>query len=140
MSPSLLYLLLPPGKALPDLGRISPFRAVVIIESRVGADWQWMVSQWLVRSGCVYMMAWGIDCSGWDDSVDIANLEGFDYGEIPEERFVFTTWHSDESLAETFDFCKRHALHPAVDAAGTVLLHIAEFGNESEMLQSYAEA
>ena len=134
------YLHVPPGSALPDIEHLSPFRAVVIIESSVMADWQRIVSAWLVRSGCLYMMAWGHECSSWDDSVDIANLEAFDYGEIPKDRFVYTTWHSDESKGEVFDFCKRHAVHPAVHLSTTVLLHVARQGDEACVLQSYAEA
>ena len=134
------YLHAPPGSALPDIGHLSPFRAVVIIESPVMADWQWRVSAWLVQSGCLYMMAWGHDCSSWDDSVDIANTAALDYGGIPDDRFVYTTWHSDETLAEVFDFCARHAVHPVVNLSATILVHVACRADEAGVLQSYAEA
>jgi hypothetical protein len=44
--------------------------------------------------GCLYMMAWGIDCSIRDDAVDWANISDFDFKPIPPERFVMTTWHA----------------------------------------------
>ncbi len=140
MTDHLFYLHLPPGSPLPDIGHLSPFRAVVIIEAQVGAEWQGKVSDWLVRSGCLYMMAWGHDCTTWDDSVDIANLEAFDYGDIPADRDVWTTWHNDWQLGEVFDFCKRHARHPVVALPRVLLLHIALQGDEVGMLGTYADA
>jgi hypothetical protein len=134
------YLHLPPGGPLPDIAHLSPFRAVVIIEAQVGADWQGKVSDWLVHSGCLYMMAWGHDCTTWDDSVDIANLEAFYYGDIPEDRDVFTTWHNDEPLGDVFDFCKQHARYPVVELPQVVLVHIAAQGDDAHMLEAYADA
>ena len=83
---------------LPDISNLNPFRAVVAIEETVTQEWQSEVSRWLVESGCLYLMAWGNNCSSWDTSVDIANLEAFDYEDIPEVNFVMTTWHEDEPL------------------------------------------
>ena len=140
MTESPLYLHLPPDGPLPGIGHLSPFRAVVIIEAQVGAEWQGKVSDWLVQSGCLYMMAWGRDCTTWDDSVDIANLEAFGYGEIPGDRDVWTTWHNDWPLGEVFDFCKRHARHPVVELPRVLLLHIALQGDEARVLDVYTEA
>ncbi|MBX3713233.1 MAG: hypothetical protein KF800_14830 [Lysobacter sp.] len=140
MTDHLFYLHLPPGAPLPDIGHLSPYRAVVIIEAQVRADWQWKVSDWLVQTGCLYMMAWGHDCTTWDDSVDIANLEAFDFEDVPDDRFVYTTWHNDQTLGDVFDFCKRHTRHPVVELPRVVLLHIAAQGDEARMLEAYAEA
>lgn len=65
------YLQLQANSEPPDISKHSPFRAVLILEKSVSNEWQQQVSQWLVSSGCLYMMAWGINCSSWDDSVDI---------------------------------------------------------------------
>lgn len=135
-----VYLHVQPGSTLPDLLRPYPFRAIVVIDSLVTSEWQAKVSNWLIRSGCLYMLAWGTDCSSWDDSVDFANIEQFGFADIPEDRFVITTWHADERLNEVFDFCKRHAVHPAVKLHHTVLLHIADQGNEKAMVKAYAAA
>lgn len=140
MTESIHYLHLPPSSALPDIAHLSPYRAVVIIDAQVRADWQWKVSDWLIASGCLYMMAWGPDCTTWDDSVDIANLEAFDFEDVPDDRFVYTSWHNDQTLGEVFYFCKRHARHPAVALPHVVLLHVAEQGDEARMLGAYAEA
>src|SRR5512147_1894142 len=61
------YLHLKPGAALPALWVPTPFRAVVIAETPVPPEWQAEVSEWLLRAGCLYVMAWGNNCSTWDD-------------------------------------------------------------------------
>src|SRR5215467_8233133 len=99
---TLKYLHVTPESDLPDISYLRPFRSVVLIEEPINSEWRAKVSAWLVDAGCLYMMAWGNDCSSWDDSVDIANLEQFNYENIPDERFVMTTWRENEPLAEVF--------------------------------------
>jgi hypothetical protein len=86
------------------------------------------------------MLAWGPDCSSWDDSVDEANLREFEYGDIPEDRFVMTTWHTNEELREVFWFSKNCASHPSVPLQRTVLFHISAEDRAREFLDLYAEA
>ncbi|KRS10414.1 hypothetical protein XM53_21280 [Roseovarius atlanticus] len=95
----------------------SPYKCVVLIERQVSAEARWQVSKDLVASGCRYMLAWGLECSLWDDSVDMANLEQFGYGDVPPEHFVMTTWHSDETLPEVLHFARRHATQTYDDVA-----------------------
>src|SRR5215213_4311350 len=116
-----VYVRVAPEGDMPDVAA-SPARVVVIAESAVSPFWQARVSTWLARSGCLYMMAWGENCSSWDDSVDVANLEEFNFGEIPDDRFIMTTWHTDEPLREVFWFSKHNATHPTVEIDRTVLL------------------
>lgn len=108
---ALKYLQIQPESALPQISFRKPFRAVVIVEDSVTANWQAQVSAWLVHSGCLFMMAWGEACSSWDDSVDIANLEDFDFGDIPDDQFVMTTWHENQTLNEVFWFSKHCSFH-----------------------------
>lgn len=56
------YLHLPAGSSPPMLSG-EPYKAVVVVEQDVENDWRNAVSDWLVESGCLYMMAWGRDCS-----------------------------------------------------------------------------
>lgn len=86
------------------------------------------------------MLAWGAGCSQWDDSVDMANLEVFDYGDIPEESDAMTTWHADEPLAECMWFAKNCAMHPLVEIERTIIVHIGTQAREKELLAAYAEA
>ncbi len=134
------YLHLPPGAALPEVGWPRPYKAVVLVEADVDADWQSVVSAWLIRTGCLFMMAWGTNCETWDDSVDHACLERYDYGDVPEEELVLTTWHPEESLADVLFFAKHAARHGARDLSHVVLLHIAPMAKEAEVLDAYARA
>lgn len=86
------------------------------------------------------MMAWGTESSRWDDAVDDANLERFDYGEIPEDKFVVTTWHADAPLSEVFWFAKELANHPTVKLRDTLLLHISPTASEAEILAAFESA
>ncbi len=137
---TLTYLQLRPESSLPEISGVSPFRAIMVIEEPVSLEWQSQVSTWLVQSGCLYMMAWGYDCSSWDDAVDVANLEEFNFENVPEANFVLTTWHKNEALKEVFCFAKNNASHPVVELRGTLILHISETSREHELLAEYNHA
>lgn len=133
------YVHLAPNQVLPDRS-VRPFKAVVIVEEPVTTEWRDRVSEWLVRSGCLFMLAWGHECSLWDDSVDYANLDQFEFGEIPDEKFVMTTWHESEPLAEVLRFAADGAAHSNVQLDLLVLVHIAIEGDKSRMMQAFADA
>ncbi|QDL91144.1 hypothetical protein FDP22_04725 [Paroceanicella profunda] len=82
---------------------------MILIEREVGGDYRDEVSKALVKAGCLYSLAWGIDCAAWDDSVDWAFLAAYDFGKYPENKFVMTTWHDDETLEEVVEFSKHCA-------------------------------
>lgn len=134
------YLRLSPGDVPPKLNDFTPFRAVLIVEAEVESDWQASVSRWLVGSGCLYMMAWGKACGSWDTSVDLANLEQFDYGDIPEEDFIVTTWHENEPLEEVLWFAKTTAYHPTVELPNVLFLHIGANDRGDEISALFAAA
>jgi len=136
---SLHYLQLLPGLDLPDISQFKPFRVVVLIEEDVSQEWQPLASTWLINSGCLYMMAWGKECSSWDDSVDFANGEEFNFEGIPDDKFVMTSWHEDEDLDEVFFFCKNHAFHPTIELNNTLIVHISADNKEKEILSLYAD-
>jgi hypothetical protein len=131
-----VYIHLPVGATPPQVDR-SPNRTVVIIEQDVTAEWQAEVSKWIVDSGCLYMMAWGQDCLSWDDSVDYANLDEFDYGDIPDDRFVMTTWHNNEPIEEVFWYCRYAAHHSEMDLPNVYIIHIAPASRKEAMLKAY---
>lgn len=78
MSTELTYIHLPPGSPFPELPCLRT-RVVVVVDAEVSQEWQMLASKWIIDIGCMYMMAWGIDCTSWDDSVDYAHLEKYDY-------------------------------------------------------------
>lgn len=134
------YIRVEPGGSLPAVGTAHPYRSVVIVEASVSPEWQASASDWLVRSGCLYMMAWGENCSSWDDSVDFANIDQFLPAEVPDEKFVMTTWHENEPLEEVFWFAKNSAHHPTVQLDHTVLVHISSKSRQQNLLKAYADA
>jgi len=133
------YIHLSPGGELPAI-ESQPTRALVILDQLVDPQWQHSVSRWLLEGGCLYMLAWGQGCSSWDDSVDLANLEAFDYGDVPEDSDAMTTWHDNETLEECMWFAKNCAHHPTIDLEHTVILHIGTVERQAELLAMYAEA
>lgn len=134
------FLWIEPEGTLPEAPALAPFRAVIVIDADTSPAWREAVSDWLVGAGCLYAMAWGANSSAWDDAIDMANLRRFDFETIPSDRFVMTTWHDDEPLVETFQFCKQCALHPSVDLTDTLLLHVSRESRELELIQAYALA
>lgn len=131
------YIQIQNNSDLPDIKNLNPFRAVVVIDEAISDEWQIKTSKWLVNSGCLYMMAWGNDCSSWDDSVDYANLEEWNYEEIPEQSSVMTTWHEKDSIEEVFWYAKYSAFHSVVDIKNLVILHISSTSKEKEFINMY---
>ncbi|WP_171054031.1 DUF7684 family protein [Arenibacterium halophilum] len=104
---------------------MTKFKCLILIEREVGEDYRYLVSKALVEAGCLYSLAWGIDCSAWDDSVDWAFLEAYDFKAFPEEKFVMTTWHENESLAETVAFAKHCTKYSEVKLEDILVLDFA---------------
>jgi hypothetical protein len=113
------------------------FRALIVSETEVTQEWRNQVSEWLVKSGCLYVVAWGTECKDWHDTVDCSVLEEFDYGDIPNDRFIMTTWHANEPLSEAMWFTGQCAYHPDVELVETVMLHIANQAREADLQEAY---
>jgi len=133
------YLHLRPDDAPPNLP-IAPYRVVIISDQEVGDGWRGRVADWIVAVGSLYLVAWGVDCEKWHDSVDWAVLEVFDFGEIPDDRFVMTTWHNDEPLSGAFWYAGNCAIHPDVELSETIILHVAAEARCAAMLQTYRDS
>ncbi|MFZ6873372.1 DUF7684 family protein [Undibacterium sp. Di27W] len=140
MTNNIVYLHLKPDTVPDDISALAPYLAIVVIDAEVTSEWRWEISKWLVHSGCLYMIAWGPECSLWDDAVDWAHMEKFDFGDYPEEDFLPTCWFADYALEEVFEFAKVHVEHPTVELRHTVLLHISAHSNDGAILRAYAEA
>lgn len=127
------YVHLPAGSDLPEIEHQAR-RIMVLIEQECEADWQNKVSDWIVESGCLYMMAWGRGCSSWDDSVDHAMLRKAGYAEISDDHFVMTTWHEDEPLHEVFFFARMCAFHPEIALPTLTIVDIRAEARETAIL------
>ena len=136
---SVQYLHLAPEQPPPQLAQ-SPFCAVIVTEVDASEDWRERVTEWLVESGCLYAVTWGKDCQKWHDSVDGANLREFEHGDIPDDRFVMTTWHEGEPLKEALWFAGHCAEHPTVPLASTIIVDVSPEPREAAMLNAYRES
>lgn len=124
------------------LADLDPYRAVVILDELVSKSTRYQTAKLLCETGCRYMMAWGNDCSRWDDDVDQANRERMGFLEIPEHGEIMTTWHAEETLDEVLWFAKTCAYFDGFewDEGATVLVHFGQADRESEYLRRFAEA
>jgi len=136
------YFRIAEGEPFPDISFYRPFKAIVVASVATTVDFEILASRWLVDSGCLYMMAWGENCSRWDDMVDWANLEDFDYGEIPDEHFVMTTWHEHEPLKEVMWFAHNcaTAYMDSLILRDTLIIHVSADTKRDELLALYASA
>jgi hypothetical protein len=128
----MIYFQIQEGCELPSLKELEPFKVVLIVEVDVSQKWQNIVSEWIVNSEAYYVMAWGSNCSLWDDSVDLANIAQYEDG-IPNDQYVTTTWHDDEELNEVFWFAKNCAFNEFHDLQEIVILHISREYKASEL-------
>ena len=136
----LRYLHLRPGDALPAHAVSRPYKALVIIEDDVTPEWRGLVSRWLVDTGCLSMSAWGRACSAWEDSVTDANLEDFDFGDVPDERFVMATWHDDEPIDDALFYVKYLGAHPSERLVHVLIVHIVPEPREDDVVAEYRRA
>ena len=136
---SVRYLHLTPEEPPPSLAH-TPFCAVIVGAADATEAWRERMAEWLVQSGCLCAVTWGIECEKWHDSVDGANLKEFDCGDIPEDRFVMTTWHENEPLREAFWFAGQCAFHPTVTLKDTLIVHVSAEPREAAMLQTFRES
>ena len=79
------YVFLPTDVPISVPKEMTKFKCLILIERDVSNDYRNEVSATLVSAGCLFALAWGLDCSAWDDAVDWAFLEHYDYGEYPED-------------------------------------------------------
>ncbi|MCC2970311.1 hypothetical protein [Massilia sp. IC2-476] len=140
MQPTLSYLHVRPDEELPPLDAYPPFLAVLVVDVVCEEMWRWEACRRLAASQCRYLLAWGEQCEDWTESALDAQLEAFDFEDIPPEKLLMTTSHEDEDLDEVFWFARHKARHPALQLAQTLIIHIAERGRKGEMEARYAGA
>ncbi len=62
------------------------------------------LSEEIVRTSCRYAVCTGFYCSEWDDSIDEAYVGSDPNFDPPDERFVMTTWHENETLNDVVEY------------------------------------
>ena len=133
----LTYLHLKPMADLPQLPKAKALGVVVVVDAAVSNVWRNQVCDLLAAAGCKTMAAWGIDCSAWDDAMDWANIAMFMPSEVPDEHLILTTWHTDETLSEFFDFCKAQPASTEALVEQHLLLHIGTVDRRDVLMRAW---
>jgi hypothetical protein len=87
------------GDPIPSFALGEDIKCVVWSNTQMGHPWRNQVAARLVADRVRFMLAGGVAGTLWDDAVDWADIGRFPDFETPDERFVMTTWHDDQSFA-----------------------------------------
>ena len=58
----------------------------------------------IVAAKCRYVVCWGYECSLMEGSIDCAYIETDENFSPPEETFLMTTCHEEETIENTIEF------------------------------------
>lgn len=106
-----------------------PYIPVIAIHSdSVSNEWRNICCDWIVKSEqCYWALAWGHECSIWDDALDWSYLEFCNY-DLPEDDDynLMTTWHEDQTLDEVIEFAESVVVNtlPQQDIYQIIVLNI----------------
>ena len=78
----------------------APFVGLLYANDSVTSDEMKAIAEWLITSGCRYAVCAGVNCSEWHDAIDMVSV----VSDLPEERFIMTSWHTDESMGDVIWF------------------------------------
>ena len=120
------YIFLPTDTPVIIPPEMTQFKCLILIERDVSEDYRHEVSKTLVEASCLYTLAWGRNCTLWDDSVDWAFLEHYNHKNVPEEKFVTTTFHPNETLEEVIEFAKDCTEYSLVRLEDTLVLDFTQ--------------
>ena len=121
---------------IPD--HLSVFKCLIVAGRDINADYRARISEQLVNAGCLYALAWGRECSAWDDSVDWAYRDAQGEAEFRKESHVVTTWHEGEDLRDTVAFARR-CEHPFAMLDDLLVLDFGSRHRQEFFEQLYAE-
>ena len=82
---------------------------LVVVDPTITIEDRTTICKEIIQQGCRYAVCTGMDCSSWHDFIDMAYLESDPEFSPPDERFVMTTWHEDESLEEVVEYFRSNA-------------------------------
>ena len=101
---------------------------IAIHNDSVSNEWRNICCDWIVKSEqCYWALAWGHECSIWDDALDWSYLEFCNY-DLPEDDDynLMTTWHEDQTLDEVIEFAESVVVNtlPQQDIYQIIVLNI----------------
>jgi hypothetical protein len=81
---------------------------LVVDDTSITDEEQSHLSSQIIQEGCRYAVCAGHRCSTWDDSIEWALLSRYPDFNPPDERFVMTSWHDNETLDDVVFFFLNH--------------------------------
>lgn len=132
------YVYISPQGRIPKR-QVEPYLCLLVADKKVSGEKIVEIADWLLKTSCLYLMAWGEQSTSWNDAVDMANLKAFNFAYIQDEKFIITTWHDNETLYDVFFFAQTCATHMAVNLEKTVILHIAQQPNQEKLINLFAQ-
>ncbi|MFN7054242.1 hypothetical protein [Hyphomonas sp.] len=82
-------------------------------------------------------MAWGKDCSKWEDDIDWASVLYEERNQGAGDNFLMTTAHADQPLSEVFWYSEFSAFDPEHDLATVPILHISDHDRKDYLIRMY---
>ncbi len=100
-----------------------PYIAILAIyNNSITPDWQNQCADWIVNSKyCYQAMAWGYECSSWDDALDFSYLESCNYF-VNDDYDFMTTWHQNQKLEDVIEFAEFCVRFPNKSTAPHIVL------------------
>ena len=75
-----------------------------VVDDSVTSSERFKLAAEIVAAKCRYAVCWGHECSAWDTAIDCAHIATDEDFNPPDETFVMTTWHDEESIEDTIEF------------------------------------
>jgi len=71
-------------------------------------------------------VCFGFESSKWDDAVDLAFLDTSPEFNPPDEKFVMTSWHEQDSLRDVAEFFVRNTSFDFFEPAAFVIVAVGD--------------
>lgn len=118
------HLQIEQSKGLPAWSSCSPYLAVLWIFEGVKGQWQQNVSEWLIDTGCLYVLAWkgGVGGDSWIESLSEASKNAVARGQFAASHSLVTACYEYVALGEVIKFAEHEAVHPTAGRLPPVLI------------------
>jgi hypothetical protein len=120
------HLQIEQAKGLPTWTFHSPYLAVLWISEGVTDQWQQKISEWLIDTGCLYMLVWqgGVGGHDWIDSLNESGKKAVAVRNVAELHSVVSACYEYVALREVLNFAEREAVHPTAGRLPPILLMV----------------
>lgn len=112
---------------------------LAVFDDAIEPTEQGALSDTFVAQGCRYAVCYGHECSTWDDSIDMSFIATDPDYSPPHDRFVMTTWHDDEPIADVAEFFVRNTSFDNFEAVRFVLVALGGTSKQFDQIRDVVE-